>query len=96
MARAFLLTIIVLALPFFYAAIKLNAVDPAVFETGVTEVAGLINPCKPNAAARERLIGRLNGRVEVQRQRALQDADTSLEQGLERLFSDAEKAWTVT
>ena len=91
MARAFLLTIIILALPFFYAAIKLNAVDPAVFETGVTEAAGLINPCKPNAAARERLIGRLNGRVEVQRQRALQDADTSLEQGLERLFSDAEK-----
>ena len=90
-ARAFLLTIIVLAMPFFYAAIKLNAVDPALFETGVAGAAGLINPCKPNDAARERLIARLDGQVDGERRRAKQDVDSSLDQGLERIFLRVEQ-----
>jgi hypothetical protein len=90
-ARAFLLTIIVLAMPFFYAAIKLNAVDPAVFEQGVAGAAGLINPCKPNDAARERLIAKLDKQVDGERRKAMHDVDTSVEDGLERLFSDVEK-----
>ena len=90
-ARAFLLTIIVLAMPFFYAAIKLSAVDPAVFESGVEGAAGLINPCKPNDAARERLTARLDRQVDNERRKALHDVDTSVDQGLERIFSDVEK-----
>lgn len=90
-ARAFLLTIIVMALPFFYAAIKLNAVDPAVFEKGVAGAAGLINPCKPDEAARARLIAKLDQRVDGERRKAMQDVDAGVDEGLERLFSDVEK-----
>jgi len=90
-ARAFLLTIIVLAMPFFYAAIKLNAVDPEVFEKGVTGAAGLINPCTPNEAARERLIAKLDKQVDGERRRAMHDVDISVDEGLERIFSDVEK-----
>jgi len=87
-ARAFLLTIIVLALPFFYAAVKLSAVDPAVFEKGVAGAAGLINPCKPDAAARGRLIAQLDRRVDDERRKAMHDVDANIDQGLERIFSD--------
>ncbi|MEA2079207.1 MAG: hypothetical protein U9P00_04995 [Pseudomonadota bacterium] len=89
--RAFLLTIIVLALPFFYAAIKLSALDPAVFEQGVEDAAGLINPCKPNQAARERLVARLDKQVDGERRKAMHHVDSSVDAGLERLFSDVEK-----
>jgi len=66
-ARAFLLTILVLAMPFFYAAIKLNALDPAIFEKGVSDAAGLINPCKVDEAARQRLIAKLDQQVDGER-----------------------------
>ncbi|MEN8801772.1 MAG: hypothetical protein ABF297_07330 [Thiogranum sp.] len=89
-ARAFLLTIIVLALPFFYAAFKLSAVDPAIFEKGVAGAAGLINPCKPDAAARERLIAQLDRRVDDERRKVRDDVDANIDQGLERIFSDVE------
>jgi hypothetical protein len=89
-ARAFLLTIIVLAMPFFYAAIKLSAVDPAVFEQGVEGAAGLINPCKPDGAARERLIAKLDRQVDDERRKAMHDVDASVDEGLERIFSDVE------
>jgi hypothetical protein len=90
-ARAFLLTILFLAMPFFYAAIKLNAVDPAVFEEGVAGAAGLINPCTPNEAARERLIAKLDKQVDDERRQAMHDVDASVDEGLERIFSDVEK-----
>jgi hypothetical protein len=90
-ARAFLLTIVVLAMPFFYAAIKLNAVDPEAFEKGVAGVAGLINPCKPDDAARERLIAKLDKQVDGERRTARHDVNASVDEGLKRLFSDVEK-----
>ena len=90
-ARAFLLTIIVLAMPFFYAAIKLNALDPAVFETGVAGAAELVNPCKPNDTARQRLIASLDRQVDEERGNAIRDVDSSLDRELERIFSEVEK-----
>lgn len=89
--RAFLLTIIVLAIPFFYAAIKLNAIDPAIFEQGVEDAAGLINPCKPDSATRNRLIATLDRQVEQQRRQAVDEVDTDVDAGLETLFLDVER-----
>jgi hypothetical protein len=90
-ARAFLLTIIVLALPFFYAAIKLHAIDPAVFEKGLEDTAELINPCKPDSAARDRLVARLENQVRIERQRAMEHVDTGVDAGLEQIFARVEK-----
>lgn len=90
-SRAFFVTIIVLALPYFYAAMKLNEIDYSVLEKGVGSVARLIDPCKPDEASRERLLAKLDGKVEQQRKQAVQDIDTGLDSGLEGIFMDVEE-----
>jgi hypothetical protein len=90
-SRAFFLTIIILAAPFFYAAVKLNALDPQILETGVEGAAGWINPCKPNEAARRSLITRLDERLEATRRRAAADIDIQVEAGLDKVFSEVEE-----
>jgi hypothetical protein len=87
---SFFLTIIILALPFFYASIKLSAVDPAVIEEGVSHVADLINPCKPDAASRAQLVLKLDKVVNDERQNVIKEVDTSIDQGLKRIFSGVE------
>jgi hypothetical protein len=90
-SRAFFLTIIALALPFFYAAVKLSEVDPSIFEQGAGVTAELINPCKPNQASREQLTAKLDKAVDSARDKAMRDVDTNIEHGLHRMFTDIEK-----
>jgi hypothetical protein len=90
-SRAFFLTIIILALPFLYAAVKLNALDPQILETGVEGAAGWINPCKPNEAARRSLITGLDARLEDTRRRATADIDVRVEAGLDSVFAEVEE-----
>jgi hypothetical protein len=90
-ARAFLLTIVVLALPFFYAAVKLNALDPAVFEKGVKETAEFINPCKPDSTTRDRLIARLDHEISREHAIALEQAGAGIDAGLQQIFASVER-----
>jgi hypothetical protein len=90
-SRAFFITIILLALPFFYAAIKLNAIDPAIFDQGAGDLAALINPCKQDTASRARLIAKLDRSVANERQQAVDAGDTRIDRGLDRLFADVEQ-----
>lgn len=89
-SRSFFLTIIILALPFFYAATRLGAIDPGVFVDGVSDVAGMINPCKPDEASRVQLALRLDETVAGERQAAIADVDSGIDAGLERIFADVE------
>ena len=89
-SRSFLLTIIMLALPFLYASIKLGAVDPAVFTQGVGRMANAINPCKPDEAGRARLVVKLDKEVANRRQDLVIDVDATVDQGLDRIFADVE------
>ena len=85
-ARAFIITIILLALPFFYAAVKIsNWVPPEPDETGI------INPCKQDAQSRDRLRGKLDAEVDAQRTQAMQTVDEALGQGLDVMFVDIEQ-----
>ena len=83
-SRSFLLTIIVLALPFFYASIKLNEVSlqSPVEQPGDT--------CEPDEASRAQLILKLDGTLAVEHQHAIDDVDSGVDQGLERIFTDLE------
>lgn len=90
-SRAFFLTIIVLALPYFYVATRLNDVDHTVFEKGVGTVARYFDPCKPDDASHERLIAKLDRDVEKKRDQLLQDIDTDVDAGTEAIFLDVEK-----
>ena len=83
-SRSFLLTIIMLALPFFYASIKLNEVS---LQAPVEEVSF---PCKADEASRAQLILNLSDAVTVERQGVIDDVDSGIDQGLERIFTDIE------
>ena len=89
-SRSFFLTIIFLALPFLYASIKLSTVNPAVFKEGVSRLADSINPCKPNETSRAKLAKKLDKGIVNERQQAIDDVDSTVDQGLDRIFADVE------
>jgi hypothetical protein len=91
LARAFIITIIILALPFFYAAVKLGELDPAIFEPAEDDAGHLINPCKQDAESRDRLRAKLDAEVAVERSQARQSVDAQVEQGLDMMFIDIEQ-----
>jgi len=83
-SRSFLLTIIILALPFFYASIKLNEVG---LQAPVEDVSF---PCKADEASRAQLILKLSDALAVERQGAIDDVDSGIDQGLKHIFTDIE------
>jgi hypothetical protein len=89
-SRSFFLTIIVLAIPFIYVSIKLSAVDPQTISNGVAGVAESINPCKPDEARRAQLARTLDRAVAGEREAAIAQVDSGIEQGLDHIFADVE------
>ena len=87
-SRTFLLTILLLAAPFYYAAVKLGELDPASLESGVEDTAQLFNPCIPSPAIRTGLQTQLDASIETTRVQASQEADIAVTQGLDRIFTD--------
>ena len=84
--RAFILTIILLALPFFYAAVKIsNWVPPEPDETG------MFDPCRLDAHSREQLRMQLGAEVDAERTQAMQAVDEEVDQGLDVMFVDIEQ-----
>ena len=90
-STAFFTTIIILALPFFYAAIKLNELDPSTFDSGAEDAAVLLDPCTQDTARRMQLRAKLDADVELARRQSLQVVDEEVEQGLDVLFADIEQ-----
>ena len=91
-SRAFLLTILMLAVPFYYASIKLGDLDPDSLAAGVSATAQRLNPCVPSPAIRTRLQAQLDADIEVTRVQARRKADSAINQGLERIFIDISAA----
>ena len=85
-SRSFIITIVLLALPFFYASVKLNAIDPEVFRTG--EVGR--DPCKADDASREQLLMKLDMAVASERAEAIDNIDSGIDRGLDEIFADIE------
>ena len=90
-SRAFIITIIILALPFFSAAVKLDGLDPETFVSDVQDTSVLEDPCKPDAGGRGQLHEKLEGDVETERQLAMQTTDERVSKELDVLFTDIEQ-----
>ncbi|MCG6868956.1 MAG: hypothetical protein LJE91_09595 [Gammaproteobacteria bacterium] len=88
---AFIATILVLAVPYFYATVKLSRLDPAVFGEPARHALGWIDPCRNDTANAARIAAELDSQLERERQEAITLADERIEQGVEELFADVEK-----
>jgi hypothetical protein len=90
-SRAFIITIILLALPFIYASVILNELDwPGPGHPGES-AAGMIDPCGVDAARREQLLAQLDSDVEATHVQAKQAVDEKIRQGVDVLFADIEQ-----
>ncbi len=85
-SRAFIITILLLALPFFYAAVRIsNWVPPEPNETG------MIDPCRQDVQSREQLRTQLDAKVDAERTQAMQTVDEEVREGLDVMFIDIEQ-----
>jgi hypothetical protein len=89
---AFVYTILFLALPYLYVVLKLDALNPAAFESGARRVVEWVDPCKADPEARAALVGALGQDLEAARVTAGTKADEAVDAVLESLFADVERA----
>jgi len=90
-SKAFVLTILVLALPYLYAAYKLQGFDPGSLQTGARQVLDWANPCKPDPQAMVALEQGLLTEVGNAREQSRQQASEQVDVSLDDLFGDVEQ-----
>jgi len=91
-SRTFLLTILVLAAAFYFASARLEDVYRNIREPGVSATAVWSSPCVPSPVIRARLQTQLDADIEATRMQARHEADSAINQGLERIFTDINAA----
>jgi len=88
---AFIATILMLAVPYFYATVKLSQLDPATFEEQAHHALEWIDPCRNDAARTGRIAAELDRILENERQVTVAMADERIDAGVDELFADVEK-----
>ena len=88
-STAFIYTILVLALPYLYAAHKLRQFDPASLAEQAQAVVAWTNPCRGDPALAA-LSDELDARLGAARTDALASADAAIETALDDFFARAE------
>jgi hypothetical protein len=86
-SRTFLLTILILAAPFYYASVRLENLDPASFPTGVSDTAQLLHPCVPGPVPRAQLQSQLDADIEATRMQARREAGLVINEEVDRIFT---------
>ncbi|WP_156427500.1 hypothetical protein [Thiohalocapsa sp. ML1] len=89
-STAFIYTILVLAVPYLYAAHKLRHFDPAALAEQAETVVAWTNPCRADPALAA-LSGELDARLGVARADALASADRHIDAALDDYFARAEQ-----
>lgn len=89
-SRSFVLTVIVLALPYFYASLKMHEMPRPDIARGVSRLASSIDPCKVDEARRARLLDRLEKAVADERRMTIDEIDGRIDQQIDHLFSQVE------
>ena len=87
-SKAFVLTILLLALPYFYALYKLRGFDPSDLQAEARQVLSWANPCVPDEAAIATLEQGLDSELESTRMAARQQAGARVDATLDSLFED--------
>ncbi len=89
-SKSFFLTILVLAIPYLYAVVKLQKFDPGILQERGQEILDWPNPCKPDRAAVDALEQSLNSEVEIVRASLKRDTARQLDATVGALFDDVE------
>ena len=89
-SRAFIYTILALAVPFIYASTRLSQIDPAELAERARSAVGWTDPCLPDAAARQTLLATLNDDLRRARLGARERADRRIDAELDTLFAQVE------
>lgn len=91
LSRAFMVTIIVLAIPYLYATIRLADFDPGVFEERVRTLVDNIDPCgTPDPLASVSLAAELGQQLSAAAESAKASASTQIDRELHILFAELE------
>ncbi len=90
-SKAFVITILILAIPYLYAAFKLQGFDPQELQREAQRLVSWANPCKPDQTAVEQLGQQFDGEIERARGDSKRDANLQVNADLERLFIDVER-----
>jgi len=88
--RAFVYTILVLAIPFLYASTRLAQIDPAELAERARSALGGSDPCLPDPAAWEALLASLSDDLDRTRLQARELADRRIDSELDALFARIE------
>jgi hypothetical protein len=86
-ARAFVYTILALAIPYLYAASRLAHLDPARLAAEARQTVDWIDPCRPDPAARAALLAALSADLDRARRQAIALADRRIDAELDALFA---------
>lgn len=90
-SKAFIVTIVILAVPYLYVAIKLQEFDPKVLAQGAGEFIKWVNPCKPDLRSIEKIESELNAKLNKARIESIQKADRDIDAAVNAVFADVEK-----
>ncbi len=90
-SKAFVITILILAVPYLYAAFKLQGFDPQKLQREAQKVVSWINPCQPDQAVLNQLTEQFDGEIESARADSKRDAGRRVDSDLKRLFIDVER-----
>jgi hypothetical protein len=88
---AFFYTILFLAVPYLYAALKLADLDPQALQAGAQRVVAWANPCETDPAVRDRLLTALGDDLARTRAEVQAKADRRVDTALDALFADVEQ-----
>lgn len=90
-SKAFVITILILAIPYLYAAFKLKDFNPQELQNEAKKLVSWIGPCKPDQAAKKQLGQKLDSEIESTRTDSKREADRQMDANLDRLFIDVEQ-----
>lgn len=90
-SKAFVLTILVLALPYFYAAYKLRDFDPKALSQGAESLVSWTDPCKPDRAALDVLEANFGTELKNVRAAVIRRTDQDIDQAVTEIFAEAEQ-----
>ncbi len=85
--RAFVYTILILAIPYLYATARLANLDPARLAAEARQAVDWIDPCRPDPEARAALLTALSDDLDRARLRATESAAKRIDTELDSLFA---------
>jgi hypothetical protein len=90
-SKAFIITILVLAIPYLYAAFKLQGFDPKDLQHEAQRLVDWANPCKPDQTAMKELGQTLDSGIATARADSTHAAEAQVDASLDQLFIDVEQ-----